>query len=378
MDSYRFPPPNSSWDIEIDGLPAILKTPLPTPQTYEKMSLGILTSAKAAKILFGAELYPMYKDWQQTIGNPDTAHKYDSVEEWRVIRDASFEVAVGDLPTPYMFLVFMDISKHEIYFSPPTEVKPTKSYPVLTSICGHFIHPGNPNREAEVCPVCIMKVCIASLERIAQVWSLASESCKRFKNNILVYSDAIKIRDDIGLLWHIEKADWSNLVAVFDDFAAQEQKFEEVAAHGSREKFPESLRVVEKAKSCTQALMIAGKSPHLAPEWSEEILRRRQVMKDTRRAWRMKQMMDTEPLPWFFPSDFVSQSNLSLPDKEQTGKWRQIQDEQWSTEGTSSVSSFGNLTPFLPYWLIERPKPSPLPMAQRKKVRFSKVAFLIP
>ncbi|CAO2657413.1 Nn.00g035390.m01.CDS01 [Neocucurbitaria sp. VM-36] len=234
-----------------------------------------LTSAQAADILFGRQLYLRYIKWQATIHDPDEVRFYDSPEQYILIRDSVRGTVPGNLPSPEHFKAFMSRIKRTLYISERQierwegneaedghDMDTEDHAPPLTvaSLCRHAIHPGNPYRAVEVCPCCIMRQCVASLERMSRLWRLLGGPHKRpldVKQN--------KLYLGVRNLWHVEKNRWANLVFRYREFAGVERLWEEqcwISGYKKRE-------VVKKAKSCASALEVARQVPFLAEGWDD-------------------------------------------------------------------------------------------------------------
>ncbi|KAF1841507.1 uncharacterized protein K460DRAFT_397724 [Cucurbitaria berberidis CBS 394.84] len=234
-----------------------------------------LTSAQAANILFGRHLYPRYIEWQATISDPDQVRFYDSAERYVLIRNSVFDTAIGNLPHPEHFKAFMNRIKLELYTNDRqigdgeggrTGEGTETDMPVLTvaNICGHSIHPGNPAGTAQVCPVCIIRECVASLLRIACLWRCLGGPHGRLSENF----SRSKLYNCVKKIWHAEKNRWSNLVFMYSKFAVREREWEE---QHERLGFA-TPDVVKEAKSCTMALEIATRSPFLAEGWDDDFV----------------------------------------------------------------------------------------------------------
>lgn len=131
----------------------------------------MLTSTRAASILFGPHLYSRYLDWQTNIDSPDEAAFYTSREKWKLVRDSISTAAIGHLPSPEHFRGFMKRMGVELHArdeqtddsSVNCQDGTTASDLALAELCRHTIHPGSPCQTVTACPVCIMSQCISSL-----------------------------------------------------------------------------------------------------------------------------------------------------------------------------------------------------------------------
>ncbi|KAF1941578.1 hypothetical protein EJ02DRAFT_455093 [Clathrospora elynae] len=231
-----------------------------------------LTSAKAASILIGPHLYPRYIDWQATIDNPSEAPYYGSEKGWNELKKSVMNTGLGNLPLPAHFRAFMSRVKAELYtqeapldYDGRAQEEDETEEPslIVAKLCGHAMHPGNPCKTIEVCPVCVMRQCIGSLERISRVWKLLGGPVSRPENG-----NQARLYIIIKRIWQVEKNRWANLVFRCEQFAECERVWEEQSA-GLGLGIPD---VVQQAKSCTAALTLATQSPFIANGWGEQFL----------------------------------------------------------------------------------------------------------
>lgn len=235
-----------------------------------------LTSAEAARILFGGHLYLQYMHWQLTIDDPDEVRFYDSWEQYVLIRDSVRETVIGHLPSSEDFKAFMGRIKNTVYITDQEveggegdeETRSAETAPplVVATYCGHWIHPGNPHQQTEACTCCMMRQCVESLERIARLWRVLGGPHAR-PSDVSVSN----LYYGVKRIWHAEKSRWANLVFKCREWAMLEDWWEEqysVLGYDGRD-------MGKKANSCTSALEIARDTPFLADGWDDEFMPRR-------------------------------------------------------------------------------------------------------
>jgi hypothetical protein len=301
----------------------------------------------------------------------------------------------GDLPSSAVFKAFMRRIRTELYtrYKPddndntiaPVQI-PMGLVLITATLCGHAIHPGNPCREVEVCPVCIMRQCKASLERISNVWHLLGGPDERPEDleTQWMYCTMKKI-------WHVEKNRWASLVAKYEDFVQLEQEWEEQWKMHEQE----TLEVLWNVRSCAIALDVAQQTPFLTEGWNEEFV-------NMARGINAKTNLPRSPEPWMcggaeLPlsppwSPIVVEKKDSLhsatPEEEEgeTTGWThpleaqgdiRVDDPNPNTTSTSDVSLSTHISS--PHSLgssqssiyAPPPHPTPSPPPPRKRVTFA-------
>ncbi|KAI4956043.1 hypothetical protein J4E91_000253 [Alternaria rosae] len=238
-----------------------------------------LTDSKASALIFGPELYPHYVNWQVDVDNPEQQALYPTWQAWKKTVYAVQQEDIGGIPSPPVFKAFMSTPriKEHLYGRDTTlshiftDVDDEEKDPsdLLTSrLCKHAIHPGNPCTSTEICPLCLMKQCLASLERIAHVWRMVGGPYRPGRNEAGLYivdPEELMIYFATKKLWIAEKARWANLVGIYEQYAVGERAWEE----DSRRDGSEVPGAVEAASSCIEALELAGQSPFVGEGWSE-------------------------------------------------------------------------------------------------------------
>jgi hypothetical protein len=242
-----------------------------------------LTSAKAGALLFGPDLYPYYLNWHVDVDDPEQEAHYPSWQAWRRVVQAVQDEDVGGMPSPQTFKAFMNTPRvKDLLYSRNNEAFPTEpddeeqkdATPdlLISRLCKHAIHPGNPCTTIHVCPICLMSQCRASLERIAHVWSLVCGPYKPRRNEntgvVLMDPEDLMIYHAAKKLWYAEKARWANLVHIFELYAMGERLWEE----DSRQDGFEVPAAVETASTCIKALGIASESPFVVDGWGENFV----------------------------------------------------------------------------------------------------------
>lgn len=138
-----------------------------------------------------------------------------------------------------------------------------------TRLCKHSIHPGNSCTAIDVCPVCLMGQCLASLERIANVWRLVGGPCKsRISEDTgvsLIEPNELTIYHTTRRIWHAEKGRWANLKSIYEQYATEERSWEEDSRQDGFA-IPDS---VNGASSCMEAFGLAMRTPFLVEGWNE-------------------------------------------------------------------------------------------------------------
>jgi hypothetical protein len=293
----------------------------------------------------------------------------------------------GDLPSSAIFIAFMRRVRTELY----TRYRPDENDDtialiqipmglvlVTATLCGHAIHPGNPCREVDVCPVCIMQQCKVSLERISNVWRLLGGPDKRpedFETQRLYFT--------IKKIWHVEKNRWANLVAKYEEFAQLEWAWEEEW----RIHRQETLEVVRNVRSCAAALDVAQQIPFLTGGWNEEFVKMARGINakiDTPRTpglW-MRGGADIPLSPPWSPSVLEKKDSLhsASPKEGETTGWTQQLEAQGvvevdasnpSTTSTSNISSPRSHGSSQSSIYAPSPPPQPSPPPPRKRVTFA-------
>ncbi|KAH7402511.1 hypothetical protein BKA66DRAFT_564424 [Pyrenochaeta sp. MPI-SDFR-AT-0127] len=229
-----------------------------------------ITSAQAASILFGPHLYSRYISWQTAVGVPAAAVIYTSAKKRKLAHKSEVTTAIGSFPHSEHFKAFMYHINPELYTQSERgqcnreeATDGNLSVLAMASLCGHFVHPGNPYRVVKVCPMCAMRQCVDSLRRIGCVWGLLGGPYKR--SSEVNWS---KLHPSVMRIWHVEKNRWSNLVFKNEEFAAREQQWGE-QRKGLGFETPE---IVRQTKSCTAALMVAKNIPFLVEGWDEQFM----------------------------------------------------------------------------------------------------------
>ncbi|KAJ4374099.1 hypothetical protein N0V83_002838 [Neocucurbitaria cava] len=235
-----------------------------------------LTSAEAARILFGGHLYLQYMHWQLTIDDPDEVPFYGSWEQYVLIRDSVRETVIGHLPSSEHFKAFMGRIKNTVYIADrekeggegDEETRSAETAPplVVATHCGHWIHPGNPHQQTEACACCMMRQCVESLERIARLWRVIGGPHAR-PSDVSVSNLYYRVKR----IWHAEKSRWANLVFKCREWAMLEDWWEEqysMLGYDERD-------MAKKVNSCASALEIARDTPLLADGWDDEFMPRR-------------------------------------------------------------------------------------------------------
>jgi hypothetical protein len=140
----------------------------------QSTSATSLSSAEAARILFGPILYPKYVRWQTTINDPDKAHHFVSIEEWQRVRDNVYEVAIGDFSPTRFYRRFMNNIQRGLrrlmnntHRSLADEDLSQPQNLARSSLSRHVVHPGNDSKK---CFVCIMGQHIALIRRTREAF----------------------------------------------------------------------------------------------------------------------------------------------------------------------------------------------------------------
>jgi hypothetical protein len=261
-------PPLVNTDVEIEGEPVIIPTLLETPATPIHESTTSL-SACAARLLFGPEIYQRYLLWQNTIGDPHEARNYKSLDEWKMIREQLYHRPIGEIPSPYLYLVSLVITYKDTIFRPLEDHDTHPSVPGLklgrATLCRHALHPVDSRLNVKVCYVCLVERSTYLLTGIQRILSIISEElpCRSLlgaKNywGETVYNIAIN-------LWRIEKTNWANLVNECQILVEAEHRWEIELAAGD----PKRMRLLETTYPCSQALHAAAKCPALNRRWGD-------------------------------------------------------------------------------------------------------------
>ncbi|KAI4653509.1 hypothetical protein J4E93_001275 [Alternaria ventricosa] len=240
-----------------------------------------LTETRASALIFGPGLYPHFVNWQTNIDDPEQRALYPTCQAWKNTVKAVQQEDIGGIPSPPIFKAFMNTPRVKEHFHgrdedlahiftdvDDEEAERGPEDLLIARVCKHTIHPGNPCLKTEICPVCIMKQCLASLERIAFVWRIVGGPYRPGRNETGVYMvdpGELAIYLAVKSLWIVEKKRWANLVGVYEDYAARERAWEEDSRRGGFE-IPGAVR---EASTCVEALELAGQSPFLVEGWSD-------------------------------------------------------------------------------------------------------------
>jgi hypothetical protein len=242
-----------------------------------------LTPTKAGALLFGPDLYPYYVNWHVDVDDPEQEAHYPSRQAWRRVVQAVRDEDVGGMPSPQTFKAFMNTPRiKELLYSRNNEELPPQPDDeeqkngtpdlLISHLCKHAIHPGNPCTTIHVCPICLMSQCRASLQRIAHVWRLVGGPYKPRRNEntgvVLMDPEDLMIYHAARKLWYAEKARWANLVHIFELYAMGERLWGE----DSRQDGLEVPAAVETASTCVKALGIARESPFVGDGWEEKFV----------------------------------------------------------------------------------------------------------
>ena len=240
-----------------------------------------LTASRASALIFGPGLYPHFVNWQANIDDPEQQAHYST---WQACKQTVYAVQqedIGGIPSPPVFKAFMNTPRVKEHFHgrdedlshiftdvDDEEAERGPSDLLVARVCKHTIHPGNPCVKIEICPVCIMKQCLASLERIAHIWCIVGGPYRPGRNEAGVHiidPEEYAIYLAAKGLWIVEKKRWANLVDTYEDFAMGERAWEE---DSRRDGLAVPVAVTE-ASSCIEALELAAQSPFLGEGWSD-------------------------------------------------------------------------------------------------------------
>jgi hypothetical protein len=227
-----------------------------------------LTPISASKLLLGPELYSLYTTWQIELHAEDPK-QYASEAKWMEICNAVAMEPLGQISRPLVYKKFME-RQVAVHFPRDEDSEPeeeelergddrTAPGLLVATLCRHSLHSGNTCRVSVACPVCHMRVCVASLKRIAHVWNLlggpgTGKPTDRVQQRIYLAC--------LGL-WRVEKKRWTRLVYAAVGFADMERNWEMQALQvGSS-----ISEDVKRSKSCIKALEIVRESPFLADGW---------------------------------------------------------------------------------------------------------------
>jgi hypothetical protein len=229
-----------------------------------------LTPYQACKLLLGPRYYRLYTEWKFNIASKDEAKHYDSTQQWTEVRDLVASEPIGHPPSSQAYKCFMIRHKVELYpqdedSEPQVEEEQERGDEQITPrflkarLCGHAVHPGNPFPIEDACPVCYMRVCIASLKRIAHVWNLLGGP----KMGKPVDPIECGIYAIVRKLWRMEKVHWARFVHTGGMIADMERNWEAEAQQvGSS--IDDDVR---RCKSFIEALEIARECPFLGEGW---------------------------------------------------------------------------------------------------------------
>jgi len=240
-----------------------------------------LTDSRASALILGPGLYPHFVNWQANIDDPEQQALYPTWQAWKKTVYAVQQESIGGIPSPPVFKAFMNTPRVKEHFHgrdedlshiftdvDDEEAERGPSDLLVARVCKHTIHPGNPCVKIEICPVCIMKQCLASLERIAHIWCIVGGPYRPGRNEAGVHiidPEEYAIYLAAKGLWIVEKKRWANLVGTYEDFAMGERAWEE---DSRRDGLAIPVAVTE-ASSCIEALELAGQSPFLGEGWSD-------------------------------------------------------------------------------------------------------------
>jgi len=229
------------------------------------------TSAEAARILFGPQLYDVYVDWQTNIRNPVNKAQYGKTRVWKMVQGVVSKIPVGALPCVKAFKIFLNTleAKNAMYnreADSASEVKNKVEDNVATlataELCNHTLHPGFQHT-VSICPVCIIRESIAFLTRMSDLWGLIGGPClpwwKRGRVDDPAKQHQARLFFQLKELWLAEKCRWANLRQSFEEDAAAEIEWE-------RECKKQGFAIpsaVTKTSSCMEALEIASTAPVL-------------------------------------------------------------------------------------------------------------------
>ena len=248
-----------------------------------------LTASRASALIFGPDLYPYFVNWQANIDDPEQQSLYPTWQAWKKTVYAVQQESIGGIPSPPVFKAFMntprvkehfhgrDIDLSDIFTDVDDEEKDPSDL-LISRVCKHTIHPGNPCIKTEICPVCIMKQCLASLERIAFVWRIVGGPYRPGRNEAGVYivdPEEHAIYLAAKGLWIVEKKRWANLLGAYEQYAARERAWEEDSKRGGFE-IPGAVR---DASSCIEAMELAEQSPFVGDGWSDVFVPTRHLRK---------------------------------------------------------------------------------------------------
>ncbi|RAR15420.1 hypothetical protein DDE83_001249 [Stemphylium lycopersici] len=236
-------------------MPATLTEP------YKSSRRSRFAPSEAARQLFGPHLYQLYINWQRDIGHPTQAAQYRSTAEWQRVQDAARSEEEKKKEKKKKEKKKKEKKKKE-------KKKKEKKKIFWKMLCRHSLHPGNPCTAVDVCPECVIRECIASLDRISSVWRQLGGPCKPARSDGEMSPEEhsrISLYYALRRLWHAEKTRWANLVHRFAGYAEWEATWE---AQSEQVGFavPEA---VNGASSCSEALEMAWQSPLLVEGWDE-------------------------------------------------------------------------------------------------------------
>ncbi|KAL6702687.1 hypothetical protein ACN47E_001234 [Coniothyrium glycines] len=219
------------------------------------------TSEELARILFGRQQYMRYLEWLEAIDRPDEACFYETLREWESLRKST-SVEIGDLPLPNNYKAFRRRIRGELFTSvaPNDAARDAPGIRPVAELCGHALHPGNPDDQLDICPPCTMEDCITSLQRIAEAWQCTGGPHMR-PNTPLHLTQS---HHTIKKIWYIEKTQWANFVHKFHQYAEMERKWEVCATRQGRD----ISATLQQTHSCAAALALAKQIPFLEDGWN--------------------------------------------------------------------------------------------------------------
>ncbi|KAI4951026.1 hypothetical protein J4E86_007535 [Alternaria arbusti] len=272
-----------------------------------------LTDSRASALILGPGLYPHFVNWQANIDDPEQQALYPTWQAWKKTVYAVQQESIGGIPSPPVFKAFMNTPRVKEHFHgrdedlshiftdvDDEEAERGPSDLLVARVCKHTIHPGNPCVKIEICPVCIMKQCLASLERIAHVWCIVGGPYRPGRNEAGVHiidPEEYAIYLAAKGLWIVEKKRWANLVGTYEDFAMGERAWEE---DSRRDGLAIPVAVTE-ASSCIEALELAGQSPFLGEGWSDVFVPTRHLRKRGEGKKLRDDSVSSDELPFSLP-----------------------------------------------------------------------------
>ncbi|KAF2655041.1 hypothetical protein K491DRAFT_438179 [Lophiostoma macrostomum CBS 122681] len=208
--------------------------------------MAMVTSADAARCLFGQTRYQLYLAWFSTLAQPDQAKYYDSHKQWREAISAAAWVKAGDFPTTRVFKYFTQYLSlsGDLFPVEPSGDGSTTPDSLTASRCLHTLHPGDDRENVTLCSVCIMQQRVTSLDKIWNVWKMLRGPFKPTTNK--------KLWVKVKKVWRFEKHRWANDVLLYEDIATKELAWENT--HSAS---PEALQPLKDVKSCQEALRVA-------------------------------------------------------------------------------------------------------------------------